>query len=450
MRRLLLLGLNHTTAALEVREKLAFDTPARRAALSAFAERFPGSEAVLLSTCNRVELYVARPAHAKAATGGADAPAMIAFLAELRGLAVESFADCLYEKSEKAVAEHLFTVASSLDSMVLGETQILGQVREAYESSQELSLAGPILHPLFQRALMVGKQVMRDTPLAEGRVSVASVAVDHARRIFERFDDKTILCIGAGKMAGIMLEHLAALGPGQLLVCNRDPAKAQGLVRRLAAPFAKAVAFEELPQHLVAADIVVCSTGASQPILTRSAFEPLRKQRRYRPMFLIDIAVPRDIAADVGGLDNVYLYNLDDLQQVVLGTHSQRQEALAAARSIIAREVEEFLVWNRQRELGPAIHRLYRRYHELAQEELDRELAKLPNIRPEEKAHLEEFARRLVNKLLHDPVQVLRESRNAHIPAGPYIHALEKLFHLDADSSSPSLPEQGAGPDNLT
>jgi glutamyl-tRNA reductase len=433
MRRLLLLGLNHTTAPLEVREKLAFDAGARLAALSAFAQRFPGSEAVLLSTCNRVELYVVRAAHAQL-----DVERMIEFLAELRGVAAGAFADSLYQKAEKAVAEHLFSVAASLDSMVLGETQILGQVREAYECAQQLSLAGPTLHPLFQRALMVGKQVMRQTPLAEGRVSVASVAVDHARRIFERFDDKTILSIGAGKMAGIMLQHLAGLGPKQLLVCNRDPVRAKALVDRLAAPFATSAAFEELPHHLIAADIVVCSTGASQPILTRSMFESIRKQRRYRPIFLIDIAVPRDISADVGELDNVYLYNLDDLQQVVLGTHSQRQEAMAAARAIVAREVEEYLVWHRQRELGPAIHRLYRRYHELAQEELGRELAKLPNIAAEEKAHLEEFARRLVNKLLHDPVQVLRQSRDAHVPAGPYLHALEKLFNLDGEAPPPA------------
>ncbi|HEX4123254.1 MAG TPA: hypothetical protein VHY37_00900, partial [Tepidisphaeraceae bacterium] len=181
------------------------------------------------------------------------------------------------------------------------------------------------------------------------------------------------------------------------------------------------------------------STGAAHPVLTRAQFEPLRKQRRYRPIFLIDIAVPRDISSDVGQLDNVYLYNLDDLQQVVLGTHSQRQEAQATAKTIVAREVEEYLVWDRQRELGPAIHRLYRRYHELARQELERELTKLPNIRPEEKAHLEEFARRLVNKLLHDPVQVLRESRDAHVPAGPYVHALEKLFNLDADANVAEL-----------
>ena len=316
-----------------------------------------------------------------------DLPAIIEFLADLRGVPASAFASCLYQKSEKAVAEHLFAVAASLDSMVLGETQILGQVREAYECSQQMSLAGPMLHPLFQRALMVGKQVMRHTPLAEGRVSVASVAVDHARRIFERFDDKTILSIGAGEMAGIMLRHLAGLNPGNLLVCNRDPAKAQDLVDRLSAPFAQAVAFEDVAKHLVAADIVVCSTGAAHPILTRARFEPLRKQRRYRPIFLIDIAVPRDISADVGELDNVYLYNLDDLQQVVLGTHSQRQEAMAGAKAIVAREVEEYLAWHRQRELGPAIHRLYRRYHELAREELDRELTKLPNIGAQERAH---------------------------------------------------------------
>jgi glutamyl-tRNA reductase len=422
MQRLLLLGLNHTTAPLEVREKLAFNAQQRLEALARFRERFADSEAVLVSTCNRVELYAAREVH-----GHPRVEEMIEFLAQCHGLDPQAFADHVYQKSDREVVEHLFAVTSSLDSMVLGETQIIGQVREAYDVAVTAQTAAASLNPLFQRAIAVGKQVMHETALAEGRLSVASVAVDYARNIFESFKDKTILSIGAGKMAALVLQGFAGLSPGRLLVCNRNPEKATELASRFNG---QAVAFENLSDHLVAADVVMTSTGAAHPIITRNQFESLLRQRRYRPVFLIDIAVPRDIEASVGKLDNVYLYNLDDLQEVVSRTQAQRKDAIAAARAIVDRQVEDYAAWHRQRELGPAIHQLYNRYHRVAQEELARTLNKLPNISPAEKAHLEDLARRIVNKLLHDPVQVLRRSDSLHLPAGQYLHALEKLFQL--------------------
>lgn len=262
--------------------------------------------------------------------------------------------------------------------MVLGETQILGQVREAYEAARRNTVAGKLLHPLFQRAIKVGKEVMHDTSLADGRLSVASVAVEYAKQIFEHFGDKTVLSIGAGKMSQLVLKHFRGLSPGRMLVCNRDAAKAG----RLAADFdGEPVPYERLTDHLVAADVVVSSTGAPHPILTRTQFEHLRRLRRGRPIFLIDIAVPRH--RSVGRmLENVYLYNLDDLQKVVHGTRSQRSEAVEAARRIVLRHVEEFSVWQRQREIGPTIDRLYRHYHRIARAELDRTTGKLSNLTP--------------------------------------------------------------------
>ena len=220
MQRLLLLGLNHTTAPLEVREKLAFDAGQRDAALSAFAVRFPGCEAVLLSTCNRVELYISRETH-----GRPREEEMVDFLADFHQIPAQDFKDHLYYKANRDAVEHLFAVTTSLNSMVLGETQILGQVRDAYEAACKAASSAKMLNPLFQRAIAVGKQVMHDTKLNEGRLSVASVAVDYAKNIFENFGDKTILSIGAGKMSQLVLQHFAALSPGQLLVCNRDAAK---------------------------------------------------------------------------------------------------------------------------------------------------------------------------------------------------------------------------------
>jgi glutamyl-tRNA reductase len=435
MNRLLLLGLNHTTAPLEVRERLAFDAGQRRAAVEAFQARFQGSEAVLLSTCNRVELYVARAGH-----GQPGVRELVEFLGAFHSVTPSQFDRHLYQKTDRDVVEHLFAVTSSLDSMVLGETQILGQVREAYDVARETRAAGPLLHPLFQRAMAVGKQVMRETTIGEGRLSVASVAVDYAKQIFERFDDKTVLCVGAGKMTALVLQSLAALSPRRVMVCNRSSEKGDALATRFGG---RGVAFDGLADHLVAADIVVTSTGSSQPIITRPAFEALLKRRRYRPAFLIDIAVPRDVEPAVGKLANVYLYNLDDLQQVVLATQSQRKDAVDAARKIVSRQVEEFVLWHRQRELGPTIDRLYQHYHRLAQEELSRTLTKLPSVSEAERAHLEELTRRIVNKLLHGPVQTLRQSggaggSGAHASAaGAYLHALEKLFGLEDEGTAP-------------
>jgi glutamyl-tRNA reductase len=425
MQRLLLLGLNHTTAPLDVRERLAFNAEQRAAALAAFRQRFPQCEAVLLSTCNRVELYIGRQVH-----GHPRADEMAEFLSEFHSVPLTAVRPHVYEKTDRSVVEHLFNVASSLDSMVLGETQILGQVREAYDAARELSATGSVLNPLMQRAIAVGKQVMHETPLAEGRLSVASVAVEYASRIFDHFNDKAVLNIGAGKMASLVLRHFAQLTPKKLLVCNRDITKATGLAQRFGGEVA---AFERLDDHLAAVDVVITSTGSKHPIVTRERFAAAHRRRRYRPVFVIDIALPRDVEAGVGELENVYLYNLDDLQQVVSQTQAGRKGAIDAARAIVAAAVEDFAQSHRVRALGPTIDRLYKRAHALAQEELSRTLNKLPNVSDAEREHLEELARRIVNKLLHDPVHALRKADESHAPAEQYLHAMERLFNLAAE-----------------
>jgi glutamyl-tRNA reductase len=420
MQRLLLLGLNHATAPLEVREKLAFAPEQRAAALALLRERYDGVEAVLLCTCNRVELYAARAVH-----GRPRHEEMARFLAELRHIPPEQIRPHVYEKSERAVIEHVFSVASSLDSMVIGETQILGQVREAYAAARDAGAVGAALNPLFQRAVAVGKHVMHETKIAEGRLSVGSVAVECAGRIFEHYNDKTVLCMGAGKMTTLVLQAFSALKPKRMLICNRDGAKAAALAQRFGA---QAVPFETLDDHLVAADVVIASTSSPTPIITRSRFETLLKLRRYRPAFLIDIALPRDIEAGVGQLENVYLYNIDDLQQVVATTRSKRTQAVDAAKTLVTAEVEKYLSWHRAREMGPMIERLYQRHYALAREEVERLAGKSGS--PAEREHLEELARRIVNKMLHDPVRTLREAEG-HPPGVGYLHAMEKLFHLE-------------------
>lgn len=429
MQRLLLLGLNHATAPLAVRERIAFDSAARAVAVASFLDRFPEAELVLLSTCNRVELYTARAVH-----GHPRAEEMIQFLAEHHGIAAADLKPHLYEKSDTDAVDHLFRVAASLDSMVLGETQILGQVREAYESAGTLRSAGPILHPLFQRAMSVGKQILTQTAIAEGRLSIASVAVDYACRIFERFDDKTILSVGAGKMGLLVLRHFAGLSPKKLMVCTRDAAKAH---RVAASHNGVGVSMDQLADSLVSADVVVCSTGAARPIITREMFEQVIKARRYRPIFLIDIAMPRDVDERVGELEHAYLYNLDDLQRAVSSTRENRQEAIAAADSLIAKAVDEYAAWHRTRELGPVIERLYERYHQFAREEVERTLARMPDATVDDRRRLEELARRLVNKMLHHPVQSLRRGESLHGQTSQYLHAMEKLFSLAEPMDKP-------------
>ncbi|HEV8379782.1 MAG TPA: glutamyl-tRNA reductase [Tepidisphaeraceae bacterium] len=422
MNRLLLVGLNHTTAPLEVREALVFDEQQAGDALRKLRERFPEAEAVLLSTCNRVEMYVSRSVH-----GHPREEEMIEFLADFHGLSTANVASHFYRKADKAAAGHLFAVASSLDSMVLGETQIVGQVRAAYDIALQAAAAGPTLNPLFQRALAIAKRVMSETPLAEGRMSVASVAVDYARRIFDHFNDKTLLCIGAGKMGTLVLQGFATLGPGKLVLANRDPARAEALANQF---HGQASGLEKLDEHLIAADIVISSTGSAHPIITRERFEHLVKQRRYRPIFIIDIAMPRDVEATVGQIQNVYLYNIDDLQQVVSDTQAQRAGAVEAAKKIVDEQLEDFLAWHRTRELGPLIDQLYKRYHQVAQDEVSRTINKLGQISEQERQHLEELARRIVNKLLHDPIQTLKQSDSLHGQVGQYLHAMERLFKL--------------------
>jgi glutamyl-tRNA reductase len=432
MRNLALLGLNHVTAPLEVREKLTFSADEGRAAVSAFRQQRTECEIVLLSTCNRIELYTTRPDSGELSVENAWAEWLGGFLGSFRHAPLESFRSCLYHKTGPEAVEHLFTVAASLDSMVLGETQILGQVRQAYDLSRELGAAGPVLHPLFQRAAAVGKQVLSQTPIGEGRVSVASVAVDYARRIFDNFTDKTVLCVGAGKMSALVLRHLTELHPRRLIVCNRDAAKAKTLADQF---HGTAHDLSSLSDDLIAADIVLTGTGSSQPLMTRAMFEQVLKKRRYKPVFLIDIALPRDVEPAVGEMDNVYLYNLDDLQHSVAATRGQRGLAMDAAAKIVAEHVRQFTLAERARQIGPAIDNLYRRYHALAQEELARTLSKCVNVGPDEKAQLEECVRRLVNKVLHDPVRTLRQSDSLHGDAGRYLHAMEKLFQLDNEQS---------------
>jgi len=419
MQRLLLLGMNHKTAPLSVRERLAFSAEQRRAALEQFRTAFPECEVVLLSTCNRVEIYVARAVH-----GHPRMDELTQFFGAFHGIDLSSHRSHFYELSQQAVVEHLFQVAASLDSMVFGESEILGQVRSAYEAAGEVGTTGSVLNPLFQRAIAAGKQVMTELGPVDEEVSVASVGVDLARHLFDDCAGKTLMTVGAGDVTQQVLRYFRQLRPARLLICNRDAEKAHALAGEFGGT---AVDFGVMDRHLSEADILITSTAAPTPILTRRQFELAGRRRQSQPMLVIDLAVPRDVEPAVRELKFVHLHDMDDLQRTIATSRTPKPNAFDVARQIVQSHVQQFLEWQRARAFGPAIDALYRRYHDVAEEELQRTLGR-GTASADEADRLHEFARRIVNKLLHDPVQAMRAD---DVSPGQYLGALQKLFKLE-------------------
>ncbi len=420
---LLVLGVNHRTAPIAVRETLAFTPDQTTAALNALRHRFPNTEAVILSTCNRVELYLARPA---ADTTEPTLDALTHFLADFHHLPPSELHAHLYFHEDRRMVEHLFSVAASLDSMVVGETQILGQVKQAYSHAAQSNSVGKIFHGLFQRAFAAAKDVHERTNLSAGRLSIASVAIDLARSVFDRFDDKTVLCVGAGKMASLMLRHLKDLQPQKLALINRSFLRAQTLAHEFAG---QAHPFEDLDTLMTDADIILTSTNADTPIISESRFKSLLKPRRYRPVVIIDIAVPRDVESSVGQLSNVYLYNVDDLQEVAAGNKGKRDQEIALSRALLEEHVENFWKWFAARDVGPLVKALYEQCHALARAELDATFTRKPDLTPDERAELERLTHRLIGKILHRPISQLTTDPNPDLhPA--LAAALKQLFDL--------------------
>ncbi|MCE9590886.1 MAG: glutamyl-tRNA reductase [Planctomycetes bacterium] len=437
--KIIMLGVNHRTAPVGLREQLTITGERMAAALTRLRAAHPASELVILSTCNRTEVYLARPAHEPPT-----AEQLTDFLSGYCGADRAALAaSVILRENEQAVA-HLFRVCAGLDSMVLGESQIVGQVKRAYEQAQNSETVGPVLHKVFQQAIAVSKEARSKTGIDTGRVSVGSVAVDFAQRIFERFDDKTVVGIGAGDMAKLTLRHLASLRPAKLWVTNRTPQRAQSLIERLKLPATSAGVrpFEALDELLVEADIVLTSTGSQKPIITAERFKPLLRKRRFRPLFIIDIAVPRDVDPRVGGLNNVYLYNIDDLQGVVAANVNQRSEQVRECEAILFEEVRSCYAEVQNRDVGRLIKALRQRLHDLGRLEHERTARKMSAAAPDEMpAILEEHTNRLINKILHLPLSQLDQS-SPEAPLGFYAAALRRLFDLK-EESRPGPPVDG-------
>lgn len=438
---IMLLSINHHTARVALREKLAMNGPLLEQTIDHFRRQYPSVEIVVLSTCNRTELYLVRPP--------LEAPSIeqaISDLSRLSGVDEPTLRQAVLSLENEPAIAHLFRVATGLESMVLGEPQILGQVKRAYESATAQGAVGPVFHRVFQQAIGVAKRVRTTTGIDTGRISIGSAAVDFAKQIFERFDDKTIVGVGAGEMAEPMLRNLISLKPARLWLTNRSLHKAQAIVSQLGIeePHGGARPFDELDDLLMEADIVLASTGATEPVLTVKQFKPVLRRRRFRPLFLIDIAVPRDVEPAVGELTNVYLYNIDDLQQVVDQTQQQRHQEASTCETMLDDAVRSCIGEVQNRDIGQMIRNLRRRLQGVGALETDRIKRKMAACRPDELEEkmpqlIDEHTHRLINKILHMPLSQLEKQR-PEATLGFYAAALRVLFGLGEDQ--PSLDHQ--------
>lgn len=424
---LAMIGVSHHTSPVELRERLAIPEDELRAALLRLRKALPeDSGAVILSTCNRVEVY------ANAALPPAETHARLrAFLAEWRGLPEEDFSAALYEHKGREVVEHLFRVASSLDSMVVGEGQILGQVQDAFLAAKAAESTGKALNALFQSAFKSAKEVRTKSNISVGKVSISSVAVDLAVSIFTDLAGKTVLVIGSGAMGELTLRSLLSRGISRVVIANRSLEKA----RELAGQFdGEALALDALPCHLHRADILITSTAARQPILHARDFQEALKKRNLAPMFVIDIAVPRDVDAGVNALDNVYLYDIDDLQEVADQNLEARRAEMALCAEIIDRHVEQFVRWQHGLAAEPTIVGMSREWHAIRERELAKTLAALPDLTDKEREEIAYLTQRIVNTLLQRPMtQIKREV--AQDDSNRVIHLVKRLFGLEESPS---------------
>jgi glutamyl-tRNA reductase len=418
-----MIGCSYRDVDLNLRQKLAFDDAQVMHALELWKQELPGTELAILSTCNRVELYAA------AAGEAPNADKLTSVLAGFHHLPVETLAQKLVTITDQEVAEHLFRVSASLDSMVVGEPQILAQVKQAFRLAQQSTSAGPQLHELFQAALRTGKRVAGETSLHRHRVSIASVAISElATCVFETFDGKHILVTGAGKMADETLRYLADVGKARIHVVNRSPERGQQLAAKWHGTYHP---WEELADQLARADLAISTTAASEPIVTAPMYaEKVAPRRHQRPLVILDLAVPRDFDPAIGSELGVYLYSIDDLDLACRRNRAARAAELPAAEAIVLEETERFIAESHLRSTAPVITGLRAGLHRPKEAELERLFNKLPELDDRSREEIRQFADRLVNKLLHPPLESLRDASQNGTHHG-LMDALRRLFKLE-------------------
>ncbi|HEX9810788.1 MAG TPA: glutamyl-tRNA reductase [Burkholderiales bacterium] len=415
--RLLALGINHQTAPLELRERAVFNPDQLAGALHDVKERGIAGEATILSTCNRTELYCR--------TENDNGSDIVEWLCRYRQLSVEEIRGSLYTYPDQEAVKHAFRVAAGLDSMVLGEPQILGQMKEAFATAHKAGVTGKLLNRLFQQTFAVAKQVRTDTAIGASPVSVASASVLLARRLYSDLARQTVLLIGAGDTIELCARHLKEHGIGHLIVANRTMERARLLADQIGA---EAISLAEMPTRLADADIVISSTASQLPILGKGAVESALKARRHRPMLLVDLAVPRDVEAEVAEIEDIYLYAIDDLKDIVQESVQSRVAAAHEAEKIIDTRVVDFMRWLKALDAVPTIRALRESADAIREAELRRAHQKL--ARGEDPARvLDQLARALTNKFTHAPSDTLR--RADHDGNDELAAAARRLFNLD-------------------
>ena len=415
------MGLNHKTAPVEVREKLAFLETAQQSALKQLVNGYGLREAAILSTCNRSEIYMA--GEQIDAVQGAQR-----FLADVQGVDVQALESHFYQLSDEDAVQHLFGVACGIDSLVIGESQILKQVREALELAQENDAARHLINELFQRSLRVGKRARTETDIGRGQLSIGTAAVELAGQIFDRLEERQALLLGAGEMGELTAQYLVDSGIAQLWLTNRTQERAEELARRFGGAV---IPFEAFGEQLDDIDIVISSTAAPGFVLGAEDLRQAMQRRRGRPLFLIDIAVPRDIDPQVRHLDNVFLFDIDDLEQVVQTNRHEREQEIHKVQRIIAEDLRDFLQWFRARGTGPLVRDLRQHAEDLRQVELERWMNKLGHLSEDDRQTVEALLRGYANKLLHQPLVQIRQFANED---EGYIRldTVRRLFDLDA------------------
>jgi glutamyl-tRNA reductase len=412
------IGLNHKTAPLQTREKLAFDKNVLNDALQLLKKLPCVNEAALLSTCNRVEIYSVVKDDADAAE------AIVSFMSSFRNTPAAEFRDMLYIYHNDDAVRHLLRVASSLDSMIPGEPQVLGQVKDAFESALSCRSTGFILNRLMKKAISAAKRVRTETRIAENAVSISFAAVELSRKIFGGLADKSVMLLGAGEMAELAARHLAGAGVVDIRVANRTYERGC----EIAADFCgTAVRFEDIGHELVNTDILICSTNAPAWIVTREMMEHVMKERKFRPVFIVDISVPRNVDPDANSIDNVYLYNIDDLQQVVGSNLNERMAEAARGEEIVTEEVEKFSRWLSSLDSAPVVIALRQKAEDLKNDEIAKFKKRFPDLNGDTLAAVERLAGAITNKLVHDPTVAIKEdSENREL----MVYVAKKLYGL--------------------
>jgi glutamyl-tRNA reductase len=417
-----LIGVNHNSAPLEVRERLAIPEAQLPDAIRTLVQQPGVEEGMVLSTCNRVELLTS-------VGQGCD---LRGFLRSYFGLSSDALHSHVYEFEQRDAVRHVFRVASSLDSMVVGEPQILGQVKEAYAIARGLGAVHSGLDVLLSRAFAVAKRVRTETAIGSSSVSISSVAVQLAQKIFGSLKDKTVYVVGAGKMAELAARHLIGNGAGSIFFSNRTHEKALQLAEAFGG---QAIPFEQLYSEVDRADIVLTSTGAAEPLFRREHGERIMGRRRNRPMFFIDIAVPRNVDPSMNKVDGMFVYDVDDLQAVASSNSAERRKEAELAEKIIEAEVERFTLRLKSLSVVPTILSLQEQCETIRQAEIDRIRGKLGKLTPEQEAAIEAMTRGIVNKLLHTPITTLKST--AAEPEAATIHdVVRRIFNLNSNLNS--------------